>query len=193
MNYFTTRKSSAKDKYFKKVICELDVEPVVHEFVYKNEMMGNSVARQLMNQGSLLVIHYDEFVNKSMCTYYNNLFRDLYKFVNGKELIWKGRSPFDARTYQESGANLGEIHSVILALYTGYDLFLSNDNGAKKLADVKINNKQYKLNVNNIIDVFEIIALKKAKDITRKEFLDLTKGDRSREKSIKHIKEIWIE
>lgn len=122
--------------------------------------------------------------------YYSNLFSDLYKYCNGREIEFGDRNFV---TYQESEANLGEIHSVILALYTGYTLFFSNDNGSKAMVSAKINTAQYELKVKNVMDVFEELARLEEKTMTKKDFDTLTKGDKGRKDAIRIIKEKWKE
>ena len=189
MNYMIRGKDGI-DYYFNKIVNDLNLEPVVHEFLYSKEMMANPLVSKLVKEGKLTVIKYEDFLSDIDDPYYGGLFADLYKYCNGRSLQY-GKSNF--RTYQESEANLGEIHSVILALYTGYPLFFSNDNGAKTMAKTKINTSSFQLDVRNIIDVFNEIAAMKNKTMTKKDFVNLTKGDDRRKKKIQEVKEKWIE
>jgi hypothetical protein len=151
-------------------------------------MMGNGLVEKLVKENKIRVMYYDEFLAKENEEYYARLFEDLYKFCNGVEIKYK-RSDF--RTYQEQGANLGEIHSIILGMFTGYTLFFSDDKGAKSLADKKINTNAYSLKVKNVMDVLEEIAQMEDKIFTKKDFVNLTKGDKRKER-IKGIKDIWV-
>ena len=189
MNYMIRGKDGL-DYYFNKIINDLNLEPVVHEFLYDKEMMGNPLVSKLVKEGLLTVIKYEDFLDDIDDPYYRDLFADLYKYCNERPLHY-GKTTF--RTYQESKVNLGEIHSVILALYTGYPLFFSNDNGAKTMANTKINTSAFQLEVRNIIDVFDEIATMKNKTLTKKDFVNLTKGDEGRKQKIQEIKEKWIE
>lgn len=189
MNYLTRAKGDI-DYYFNKIISDLKVEPVVHEFLYNKEMMANPLVRKLVEAKRIVVMKYEDYLDDINDSYYEKLFCDLYKYCNGRELKL-GKNNF--RTYQESEANLGEIHSVILALYTGYTLFFSNDNGAKKMVKVKVNTDQYKLNVMNIMDVYMKISNMKEKTTTKKDFEMLTKGDKSRKAIINEIRNKWID
>ena len=111
MNYMTRGKDGL-EYYFDKIVDDLKLEPVVHEFLYEKEMMGNPLVSKLVREKRLTVIKYQDFLTDLDDTYYSNLFSDLYKFCNDRPLNF-GKANF--RTYQESEANLGEIHSVILA------------------------------------------------------------------------------
>mgnify|MGYP003307534078 CR=1 FL=1 len=189
MNYMSRGKDGI-DYYFNKIVNDLNLIPVVHEFLYNKEMMGNPLVSKLVKEGKLTVIKYEDFLEDVDDPYYSNLFADLYRYCNERPLNY-GKSNF--RTYQEVEANLGEIHSVILALYTGYPLFFSNDNGSKTMARTKINTSQYQLDVKNVMDIFDDIAIMKNKTLTKKDFVNLTKGDDSRKRRIQEIKEKWVE
>lgn len=187
MNYMV-RAKDGKDDYFEKIVHDLELEPVVHEFLYEKEMMANPLVKKLVAEGKLTVIKYDDFLEEEDASYYSKLFSDLYNYCNERKIT---HNRFDYRTYQEAGANLGEIHSVILALFTGYPLFFSNDNGAKTMARTKINTDKYSLQVKNIMDVFAEIAVKPEKSLIKKDFVNLTKGDKTRKKQITDIKNMW--
>ncbi len=189
MNYMTRGKDGL-EYYFDKIVDDLKLEPVVHEFLYEKEMMGNPLVSKLVREKRLTVIKYQDFLTDLDDTYYSNLFSDLYKFCNDRPLNF-GKANF--RTYQESEANLGEIHSVILALYTEYPLFLSNDNGSKTMATTKINTELYQLEVKNVIDVFDELSTMKNTAISKKDFINLTKGDDTRKNNIQRIKEKWVD
>ena len=189
MNYMNRGKDGL-EYYFDKIVEDLNLDPVVHEFLYEKEMMGNPLVSKLVKDKKLTVIKYEDFLEDLDDVYYSNLFADLYKYCNERPLEY-GKANF--KTYQESEANLGEIHSVILALYTGYPIFLSNDNGAKTMARTKINTKSYQLEVKNVIDVFDELAKMKNTSISKQDFINLTKGDKTRKNAIKGIKEKWNE
>ena len=189
MNYMTRGKDGL-EYYFDKIVDDLKLEPVVHEFLYEKEMMGNPLVTKLVREKRLTVIKYQDFLTDLDDTYYSNLFSDLYKFCNDRPLNF-GKAKF--RTHQESEANLGEIHSVILALYTEYPLFLSNDNGSKTMATTKINTELYQLEVKNVIDVFDELSTMKNTAISKKDFINLTKGDDTRKNNIQRIKEKWVD
>lgn len=185
MNYLMRAENSG-EYYFEKIVEDLSIYPVIHEFLYEKEMMANKAVKKLVDDKQIEVLHYSDFLRDNDA-YYASLFKDMYKFCNGTEISCKN---FDFKTYQESGANLGEIHSIILALFTGYPLFFSNDNGARSLI-TKVNNKAYTLEVKNIMDVMEDISQLDNKTMTREDFVTLTKGDRGRKDRIKHIKDNW--
>lgn len=189
MNYMMRAKGD-KDFYFNKLVEDLNIEPVVHEFLYNKEMMGNPLVAKLVRENKLIVMKYGDFLADLNDIYYSMLFADLYKYCNGRDLEY-GKTNF--RTYQEAEANLGEIHSVILALYTNYPVFLSNDNGVKAMVQTKINTTKYCLTVKNVMDVLEEIAIREKTALTKRDFVNLTKGDSGRKNKIQEIKNKWVD
>lgn len=190
---YLLRGKCADGVLFEKLIKELHVIPIVHEFVFFHEMIGNAKAREFAENGLLKVAKYEEFLKEPvMRSYYSDLFLDMYLYMNGKSPNGNPEH-FNAMTYREGKANLGEIHSILLAAFKGYDLFMSNDNGAKKLAEQKMNTPTYSLRVQNVIEIFRTIALNPDSSITKKEFEKLTKGDKSRKTKIDEIRRIWID
>lgn len=143
----------------------------------------------MANAGHLKVIEYPDFLTGDQeKEHYNQMFCQMYKSMNGEAVVFKD---CDALSYREARANLGEIHSLLLAVFCGYDIFLSNDNGAKQIAKNMAPGKQ--ITVYNIMDVFRDIAVHKGSLISKKEFLELTKGDSGRKGDITVIKNSWIE
>ena len=131
--------------------------------------MGNPLVAKLVRENKLIVMKYGDFLADLNDIYYSMLFADLYKYCNGRDLEY-GKTNF--RTYQEAEANLGEIHSVILALYTNYPVFLSNDNGVKAMVQTKINTTKYCLTVKNVMDVLEEIAIREKTALTKRDFVN---------------------
>lgn len=171
-------------------ICrELNMEPVVHTYVYEQEMFSLKESRELVSEGKMRVIDYPDFLkNEFERTMYERNFEDLYHQMNGEQIVYKNCDVFSYRGGQE---NLGEIHSILLAMFCRYNVFLSNDGGAKEIA---WSNMKSKVHVYNIIDVFERIAQKENRQyITKADFVALTKGDKGRKKEINRIKELWKE
>lgn len=174
---------------FQKMVKELNIRPIVHPYVYHQEMFSSGQAKLLVDAGHLKVIEYSDFLkDQQEKDHYNQMFCHMYKSMNGEAVLLKHT---DALTYREARANLGEIHSLLLAIFCGYDMFLSNDNGSKHIVDYVAPGKQ--IDVYNIMDIFKIIAVHRGSLISKEEFLTLTKGDVGRKKQILEIKNNWIE
>lgn len=60
------RKMSDKDvdgKLFLRIMAELNIEPVMHEYVYNYELAGNSVVRKLKENEMITVYQYSDFIS----------------------------------------------------------------------------------------------------------------------------------
>lgn len=74
---------------------------------------------------------------------------------------------FGEITRHHAKRNMGEIHSLILAHYLGIPVFMSNDSGAKQLAQSRINSSTSHIAVKNVCEVFY--------EIKRNGFVELDK------------------
>lgn len=61
---------------------------------------------------------------------------------------------FDEIIKHRAKKNMGEIRSLVLAHYLGIPVFMSNDRGAKQLAQSKINSSTCYITVKNVCEVF---------------------------------------
>lgn len=141
-----------KEKRFVRSIFDsLQKKPVVHTFVFEQELLTNTVMKELASEKFIDVIDYSAFLPAEIFKkQYTETFADFYNFMNGETI----EKVFDVVTQHHSKKNMGEIHSLILAQYMGLPIFMSNDNGAKNLAKSRINTQGYKIEVMNVCDVF---------------------------------------
>lgn len=138
-------------EFVRSIFDSLQKKPVVHVFVFEQELLTNTVIQELVSEKYIDVIDYKAFLPAEIFkTQYTETFADFYKFMNG-EVIDK---VFDVITKHRSKKNMGEIHSLILAHYMGIPIFMSNDNGAKNLAKSKVNTQKFTITVMNICEVF---------------------------------------
>ena len=138
-------------KFVRSIFNSLQKKPVVHTFVFEQELLTNTVMKELASEKFIDVIDYSAFLPAEIFKkQYAETFADFYNFMNGETI----EKVFDVVTQHHSKKNMGEIHSLILAQYMGLPIFMSNDNGAKNLAKSRINTQGYKIEVMNVCDVF---------------------------------------
>lgn len=135
-----------------KIVKFYDFELIVHPWVYEREIKGiNTVVENYVNE-NVKILDYSEFIKTEADeTIYDIVFQSLYSEMNSGATIEKSYRSF--RTYNKAGANLGEIHSVILSKFSGIPLLLSDDYNAKEIAAKRINADGYQLNVKNSFEV----------------------------------------
>lgn len=69
------------------MIDELNVEPIVHTYVYNEEML-DSLLRKLVSDGLIHVMEYDDFLNSELDEqYYEDLFKDMYYYCNMERIV----------------------------------------------------------------------------------------------------------
>ena len=140
---------------FKNIMLQMGRSPVVHQYVYEEELLGNTAARKLVEEGSVRVVKFEEFLkDQSDKDQYDRLFRQAYKGMNGLELSPKE----DIFTYRHDKENLGEIHTALMAQHLNIDLMVSHDAGAKKYIEEHMSSRRHRLIVWNIQDVFAGLA-----------------------------------
>lgn len=137
--------------FFKSVFICLDLHPCLHEYVYKEELFNIDSVQDLVNENFIQVISIEDLASSiGAKKLYVILFKDYYKYMNEQEWIDKD----DVFSKRYAGKNMGEIHSLILALYLKIPCFFSNDKGAKTLAKNKINSQSFEIEVKNVEQVF---------------------------------------
>lgn len=141
-----------KEKEFiRSVFDSLQKRPVVHIFVFEQELLINTAVKKLVDERFIEVIDYNVFLPAEIFkTQYAETFADFYNFMNGEYID----GAFEAITRHHAKKNMGEIHSLILAQYMNIPIFMSNDNGAKSLANSKINTQSFSVTVKNVCEVF---------------------------------------
>ncbi len=147
------------DSLFLEIIRELKYEPVMHEFVYKQELHEHSFVKCLVDKHIITIYDYDSLTkDQADATEYERLFKYAYFELNAKRFV----DAMVIRDYRHEKENLGEIHSTILARLMGYDILMSNDGGAKSLAG-KLSTLRSHIHVYNIEDTFtELITPEKS-------------------------------
>lgn len=141
-----------KEKAFVKSIFDsLGKAPIIHTFVYNEELLTNSAIKELVEESYIEIIEYDAFLTEDWYkTQYIDDFVDYYDYMNSGAIPAK----FDEIIKHRAKKNMGEIHSLILAHYLEIPIFMSNDRGAKQLAQSKIDSSTYHIVVKNVCEVF---------------------------------------
>lgn len=129
----------------------------MHPWVYDREIRGLNTKVESFVQKNVEVFDYADFISSPVeGMMYEIYFKEIYRAMNRKELDLGGQT---YQTYNKSQENLGEIHSVIMAMFTNIPLLLSDDYNAKEIAAKRINSSGYFLDVKKSFDILcEIIS-----------------------------------
>lgn len=171
---------------FKAVMDEFSFEPVMHLYVYDYELAANSAAHTLVNQGYITIEDESMFWATNAVSY-QRLFLMLYRTMNGKQ--YSGVA--DVRAYHHSGENLGEIRSSLLALYNGYNYFMSDDQGAKYYITSSFSSR-HPIKIMNLYDTFEEIGNRPGHSLKWKDIKGMLK-QRLNTKKYEMIRNIWVQ
>ena len=101
--------------FIKSVFNLLDKRPVLHTFVFTEELQNQNLAiNTLVSENFMDVAAYsDVCIDTVIRQQYTDEFRDFYFFMNSEEI----EPNFEKITSHKAGKNMGEIHSLIFAHY----------------------------------------------------------------------------
>lgn len=145
-----------------KIIDFYNYELVMHPWVYEREIKNINSTLETFVKSNVHVLEYSDFLaSDDSELIYEFTFKALHEEMNRNTPVDQSYRSF--KTYNKSGMNLGEIHSVIMARFTGIPLLLSDDYNAKEIAARRINAEGYALDVKKSFDIMcEIVKADKA-------------------------------
>ncbi len=136
-------------KLFLQVLDELNMEPIMHEFVAETELKGNTYLQNLLDKKAISVMYYSDYLKEEDKEEYEEYFYEAFERINRFDFP----EGSDIYTYADRGESLGEIRSLYMAQKMGYQYFMSDDAGAKLLAKDSFL-KEKKVKVRSLFDVF---------------------------------------
>ena len=175
---------------FLKILQELDVSPVVHKYIYDEELFANCTAKKLVENGTIVVISYDEYLSKEQRDRYEIMFKLVYQRFNGE--AFEENSHYDVYSYRKAGENLGEIRTALMAQYMNIGIMLSDDGAAKTYVENNMRIAGEAMVVRNIYDTLVIIGGKNDRAMKWSEIKGLAKRVfKNSDKKYKAIQAIW--
>ena len=173
---------------FLKVMDDLGLEPVMHEFVANTELKGNLYLQQLLDKGLVSIVSYKDYLKEEDKAEYAEYFMRAYEKVNCRDFSPKD----DIYDYADQDESLGEIRSLYMARKLGYIYFMSDDADAKMLAKNFFSSKK-KVKVKSL---FDVLIMCKERD-TNLRWKDInptvTNAMRKRQDKIGRLKELYCE
>ncbi len=116
---------------------ELNVNPVMHELVYKNELFcggayintSQQKALELITEGIVSVVSLSSIISApGAAVYYTILFEEIYNKFSEVPL-----PRINVLTDWRAKLSLGEVHSVVMCFFMKCGIFLSDDGDAQSL------------------------------------------------------------
>ena len=108
---------------FIRMMEELNLRPVMHEFVANVELKNNEYLQQLLNKNQISVIYYEDYLEKDDRAEYEKYFLEAYERIN----LFEFPAGEDIYQYKAKEESLGEIRSFYMARKKGYIYFMSDD------------------------------------------------------------------
>lgn len=156
-NKFTDKDPTGQ--LFLRVMDEMGFSPIMHKYVLEEELLGNPIAKDLVEKGYIKILDYNDFLSSSNKSDYEEKFTMLYRSFNSQKFS------NDIYAYRHAKENLGEIRSSLMAWYLGIDILMSDDAGAKYYIKSRLNSRRHRIEVYSVYDVLKAIGQKKDKNI----------------------------
>lgn len=171
---------------FLKVMGDLGLKPVMHEFVANTELKGNTYLQQLLDKGIVSVVSYRDYLKEEDKAEYAEYFTKAYERVNHLDFS----KTDDIYEYADQDESLGEIRSLYMARKLEYIYFMSDDADAKMLAKNFFSSK----NVVKVKSLFDVLVMCKERD-TNLRWKDINptviNAMRKRQDKIDRLKELY--
>lgn len=173
---------------FLRMMDDLGMEPIMHEFVADIELNGNTYLQELLDAGKIQVIHYEDYLREEDYKEYEEYFYAAYEKINYFDFP-KGN---DIYQYADCGESPGEIRSLYMARKMGYLYFMSDDADARMLVRNFFSNKRI-LEVKTLFDAF-IMCKEKGTELKWKDINPtVTNAMRKRNEKLMKLKEMYAD
>lgn len=173
-------------KLFLQLMKDLGVQPVMHDFVANTELKDSPCIADMKTSGAIQIIRYEHYLKSEKDKKdYEEYFLEAYEKMNLFEFPEKE----DIYTYSFKDESLGEIRSIYMAKKLGYGYFMTDDGGAKRLANSFLRNPIV-LNVYNAL----LKCKEKGTSITLKQLNPtITNVFRGRQEQLKILQSAYAE
>ena len=184
------KKNSALSEDLNILINEAGFELLVHPYVYENEMSVLAYAKPLFEKDYCRVVKYDEFIPDDLFReYYKSIFLKIYNEFYDRlmamgslkaEKMKRLEDDSDIFSVRYAGSSIGDVHLVLMALFMGVPIILSEDNNDMRMiydiASSRINSGSFQLIMYQVSDVVELIRNKDNRTISGKELKRLRRA-----------------
>lgn len=171
---------------FLKVMDELGMKPIMHEFVANTELKENKYLEELKDTGKISIVSYEEYLRAEDRAEYEEYFIEAYESINYFDFP-KGSDIYE---YADKDESLGEIRSLYMANKMGYIYFMSDDGGAKALARKFFSSKR----AIKVESLYDVLVMCKEKD-TKLQWKDInptvTNAMQKRQDKVNSLRQLY--
>ena len=123
---------------FQNIMDDLNIQPVMHEYVARKEIKTIPEIENLIQDGKIIVLNYTDYITDENREGYEEYFKQAYEIMNHYEFP----DEEDIYMYECSDESLGEIRSIFMVKTLGYPYFMSDDGNARRLAEKNSTSKR---------------------------------------------------
>ena len=123
---------------FQKIMDDLNIQPVMHEYVARKEIKTIPEIQDLIQEGKIIVLNDTDYITDENREDYEEYFKQAYEIMNHYEFP----DGEDIYTYECPDESLGEIRYIFMVKILGYPYFMSDDGNARRLAEKNSTSKR---------------------------------------------------
>lgn len=184
----------------KKILQNLDFQPIIHPYIWKNELEMYSYIEKLKNDGMIRIASYEEFLlDEDDTELYTQQFKELYKHLGEYYEMTGSKKRADALpdncdifSYRKSGTSIGDVHVILMAAYSDIPVIFTEDGdipALRSIAKRKISNESYQMEIYNALGALELLIKRPDCDFSKKEIEKILNeiGERPHRSQFKQI------
>ena len=185
----------------KEILQNLDFQPVIHPYIWKNELEMYSYTEKLKNEGLIRIASYEEFLfDEDDTELYAQQFRELYKHLGEYYKMTDSIKTTDDLpdncdifTYRKAETSIGDVHVILMAAYMDIPVIFTEDgdiSALRSIAKNRISNESYQMEIYNALDALELI-IKRPDCIFEKKEIEKILNEIKERPYRSHFKQMW--
>lgn len=155
----------------KRVLENLDFQPVIHPYLWEHELSMYSYVKELEKMGLIRIASYEEFLfDEDDVELYTQQFLELYEqlgkyyeIINSKKHVEPLPENCNIFTYRKARTSIGDVHIILMAVYLQIPVVFTEDGDIEalnSLARRKIYSEIYQMDIYNALDAVKQIIEK---------------------------------
>ena len=155
----------------KKILENLDFQPVIHPYIWENELEMFSYMEKLREEGWFRIASYDEFLfDEDDINLYEQQFLELYvllgeyyEMMNSKKQVTSLPDDCNIFKIRKAGTSIGDVHVILMAAYSQIPVIFTEDGdiaALKSIAQRKIQTESYQMKIYDALGALELIIKK---------------------------------
>lgn len=185
----------------KKILENLDFRPVIHPYIWENELKIFSYMEKLKEEGWFRIASYDEFLlDDDDAELYKQQFSELYillgeyyEMINSKKHVSALPDNCDIFTFRKAESSIGDVHVILMASYSQIPVIFTEDGditALKSIAQRKIQTESYQMEIYDALGALELIIKKPDCPFSKKEVEKILNELQKRKERSKYHK-LW--